>query len=91
MPLIIISRGSMSGGQALAECLAGALGSPCVGREIVVEAAARLGVPQQLLSEKLEKGPSFWQRLTMERRLYVAAVQAALAEHAARGDLIYHG
>jgi cytidylate kinase len=91
MPLIIISRGSMSGGQTLAECLASALGSPCVGREIVVEAAGKLGVPQQLLSEKLEKGPGFWQRLAMERRLYVAAVQAALAEHAARGDLIYHG
>ncbi len=91
MPLITISRGSMSGGQALAECLAGALGSPCIGREIVVEAAAKLGVSQQVLSQKLEKSPGLWHRLTLERRLYVAAVQAALAEHAATGDLIYHG
>ncbi len=53
MAIITISRGSMSGGQALAECLAGASGSPCVGREIVVEAAARLGVPEKVLSEKL--------------------------------------
>jgi cytidylate kinase len=81
----------MSGGQALAECLASALGSPCIGREIVLEAAAKLGVSQQLLSEKLEKSPGLWHRLTMERRLYVTAVQAALAEHAAGGDLIYHG
>ena len=91
MPLITVSRGSMSGGQALAECLASPLGSPCVGREIVVEAAAKLGVSEQLLLGKLEKSPGLWQRLTMERRLYVAAVQAALAEHAARGNLIYHG
>ncbi len=91
MPIITVSRGSMSGGQALAECLAGALGSPCVGREIVVEAAAKLGVSEQVLAEKLEKSPGLWQRLTMERRLYVAAVQAALAEYAGRGDLVYHG
>ncbi len=91
MPLITISRGSMSGGQALAECLSSALGSPCIGREIVVEAAAKLGVSEQLLSQKLEKSPGLWHRLTLERRLYVAAVQTALAEHAATGDLIYHG
>lgn len=91
MPIITISRGSMSGGQALAECLAGALGSPCVGREIVVEAAARLGVPEKVLSEKLERGPGVWDRLTLARRTYVVAVQEALAEHVVTGDLVYHG
>ncbi len=91
MPIITISRGSMSGGQALAECLAGACGSPCVGREIVLEAAAKLGVSERVLSQKLEKSPGLWERLTLERRLYIAAVQAVLAEYAAEGDLIYHG
>jgi cytidylate kinase len=91
MPIITVSRGSMSGGQALAECLAVALGSPCIGREIVLGAAAKLGVSEQVLAEKLEKSPGLWERLTMERRLYVAAVQAALAEYAAEGDLVYHG
>lgn len=91
MPIITISRGSMSGGQALAECLAGAFGSPCVGREIVVEAAAKVGVPEKVLAEKLERGPGVWDRLTLPRRMYVAAVQAALAEHAVTGELVYHG
>ncbi len=91
MSIITISRGSMSGGQALAECLAGALGSPCVGREIVVEAAAKVGVPEKILAEKLERGPGVWDRLTLPRRMYVAAVQEALAEHAVKGDLVYHG
>jgi len=91
MPIITISRGSMSGGQALAQCLANSLRVPCVGREILVQAAAKLGVPEQVLSEKLEKSPGFWQRLTLERRIYVVAVQAALAEHAVVGDLVYHG
>lgn len=91
MPIITISRGSMSGGRALAECLSRALGSPCVGREIVVEAAAKLGVPEQVLAKKIEKGPGLWERLTLERRIYTVAVQAALAEHIEKGDLVYHG
>jgi cytidylate kinase len=91
MPIITVSRGSMSGGKALAECLANALSSPCVGREILVDAAAKLGVPEQVLAKKMEKGPGLWDQLTLERRVYLVAVQAALAEHAEKGDLIYHG
>ncbi|MGE5235569.1 MAG: cytidylate kinase family protein [Acidobacteriota bacterium] len=91
MPIITVSRGSMSGGKALAECVSGALGSPCVGREILVEAATRVGVPEKTLAEKIERGPGLWERLTLERRMYVVAMQAALAEHAAKGDLVYHG
>jgi cytidylate kinase len=92
MPIITISRGTMSGGQALADCLCGNLGVPCIGREaIVAEAADRLGVTPELLTQKLENAPGLWERLTLERRRYVVAVQAALAEHAAAGNLVYHG
>ena len=91
MPIITVSRGSMSGGKALAECLSKALGSQCVGREILVEAALRLGVPEQVLARKMEKGPGLWDRLTLERRMYVVAVQAALAAYVEQGDLVYHG
>jgi cytidylate kinase len=91
MPLITISRGSMSGGKDLAECISAALACPCIGREILVDAASKLGVPQQVLAKKMEKGPGLWDRLTLERRIYVVAVQAALAEHVVSGDLVYHG
>ncbi len=91
MAIITISRGSMSGGEALAQCLAKELGYPCVGREILVEAAAKLGVSEETLTKKFEKSPGLWGRLTSDRRLYVIAVQAALAEHARAGDLVYHG
>jgi cytidylate kinase len=91
MPIITISRGSMSGGKDLAECISASLGCPCIGREIVVEAASKLGVPQQVLARKMEKRPGLWDRLTLERRIYLVAVQAALAEHALAGDLVYHG
>jgi cytidylate kinase len=91
MPLITISRGSMSGGKDLAECISASLGCPCVGREILIDAASKLGVPQQVLARKMEKGPGLWDRLTLERRIYVIAVQAALAEQIVSGNLVYHG
>jgi cytidylate kinase len=91
MPIITISRGSMSGGQALAECIASSLGVPCVGREVLVAAAEKIGVAAEELSQTLEKKPGLWDRFTSERNLYVIAVQAALAEQVVSGDVVYHG
>lgn len=92
MPIITISRGTMSGGQALAECLAAGLKLPCVGREEVAQAAAaKIGVSPGEVERKMEESPGFWERVTSERRRYVIAVQAALAEHADKGEYIYHG
>ena len=91
MPIITISRGSMSGGQALAAAIAAAIHAPCIGRDLVVEAAARIGVSGDVLKQKMEKSPGLWQRMTRERRTYVTAMQAALAEHVATGNVVYHG
>jgi cytidylate kinase len=91
MPIITISRGSMSGGQALAAAIAVQIDAPCVGRELVVDAAARLGVPGDVLRQKMEKSPGLWDRMTQDRRMYVTALQAALAEHVVTGNLVYHG
>jgi cytidylate kinase len=90
MAIIAISRGSMELGQGLAEKVASRLGCPCVDREIIVEAAHRLGVSQETMTQKMERVPSFWERLTFERKAYVVAMQAALAEHVLQGDFVYH-
>lgn len=81
----------MSGGEALARCASEKLGYPLMGREILVEAASKLGVAEATLRKKFESSPGMWDRLTSNRRLYIIAVQAALAEHAADGNLVYHG
>lgn len=91
MPIITVSRGTMSGGKALAECLAAKLGCACIAREVLVEGAAKLGVSEEFLRERLERAPGLWERLTAERRTYALATQAALAEQIARGDAVYHG
>ncbi|KPJ91007.1 MAG: hypothetical protein AMS18_09540 [Gemmatimonas sp. SG8_17] len=91
MAIITISRGSKSGGQEMAKCLAAQLQYPIVGREIVQEAASRLKVSEEALSHQMEHTPKLWDRHAATRRLYVAAVQAALAEYVTEGDLVYHG
>jgi cytidylate kinase len=89
--IITISRGTLSGGRAVAECLAETLGYPCVGREILQQAAQALGASEETVRRKLETPPGRLALLTQERQRYLLAVQAALAEHVARGDLVYHG
>ena len=90
MPIVTISRGFPAGCQAVAEAVAASLGCPCIGREILVEAATKLGVSEDLLSRKIEDTPSLWERLTRQRHDYIIALQAALAEHVVSGDLVYH-
>jgi cytidylate kinase len=91
MAIITISRGTMSGGRAVAECLADRLGYPCVGREVLQTAAATLGAAEETVLHKLQTPPGPWDVVTRERKAYVVAVQAALAERCTSGDLVYHG
>jgi len=89
--IITISRGTMSGGQAVAECLAERLGYPSVGREVLLAAARTLGATEETVLRKLQTPPGPLDRLTGERERYVIATQAALAEHCVSGRLVYHG
>ena len=91
MAIISICRGTKSGGEALAQCLAERLGYPLLGREVLQTAAEDLGVPARDLEEKMQDLPRFFDRSNTLRKTYIAAVQAKLAEHASRGELIYHG
>lgn len=91
MAIIPICRGTRSGGQALAECLARHLDYPILGREVVQHAAEELGVSARALEEEMCKRPGLWDHFSSMRHLYVVAVQAALAEQAAGGRLVYHG
>ena len=91
MPIITIYQGASGEGQELAESLAQALGYRCVGRELLVEASRRYGVPEAKLSEIVEKGPHWWERLLQDLRPYRIALQSALCELAHDGKVVYHG
>lgn len=81
----------MSGGAEFAECLACKLGYPCLAREVLVQAAEKLGVSEQTLRSKIEHSAGFWERMTSNRRLYLIALQSALADRCTSGELVYHG
>jgi cytidylate kinase len=91
LAIITISRGTLSGGRALAECLGSRLEYPVVGREVLQEAAEAMGFAEETFRGKFETTPGLWGRLTKARKDYVLAVQTVLAERCVEGDLIYHG
>jgi cytidylate kinase len=92
MSVITISRGSFSGGKMLAECLARKLGYRSVDRDVIVERAAAWGVSQQDLRQALETPPGMLDRFIKHKRyMYLALIQAALAEEVRTGKAIYHG
>jgi len=91
MPIITIYQGASGDGRELAESLAQALGYRCVGREVLVEASRRYGIPEAKLNEIVEKGPHWWERLLQDLRPYRIALQATLCELAHDGKLVYHG
>lgn len=91
MAIITISRGSLSGGRAVAECLAEHLDVPCVAREVLQEAALALGISEKAMQEGFETPPGKWARLNRERETYLLAVRAALADRCVDGQLVYHG
>jgi cytidylate kinase len=91
MPIITIYQGASGEGQELAEAVAQELGYRAVGREVLVEASRRYRIPEARLSEIVEKGPHWWERLLEDVRPYRIALQAALCELARDSNVVYHG
>lgn len=91
MPIITVSRGAFSGGQALAEKVAGTLGYRCISREVLVKASQRYGIPEAKFTEVFETAPRWWERWQESLRLYRIVLQAAMCEVAQGGNLVYHG
>jgi cytidylate kinase len=91
MPIVTIYQGASGSGQDLAEALAQDLRYRCFGREVLVEANRRYGIPVAKLNEIVEQGPHWWERLLQDLRPYRIALQATLCELAQDGKVVYHG
>jgi cytidylate kinase len=92
MPVIAISRGSLSGATRLAEAVASRLQIPCISREdITSEAAEAAGVSEEVLTRQMERPPSILNPYARERAVYLAHVRASLARHSVLGSFAYHG
>jgi cytidylate kinase len=91
MAIITIGRGTKSGGHDLAECLARRLEYPLLGREVVQNAAAQLGVPAEDVGGRMEEKPGWFGRDPLITKLYIAAVQTSIVEQVEDGNLVYDG
>jgi cytidylate kinase len=91
MPIVTIYQGASGEGQELAEAVGQALGYRCVGREVLVEATRRYGIPEAKLNAIVDKGPHWWERLLQDLRPYRTVLQASLCQLAQDGKLVYHG
>ena len=92
MSIIAISRGTFSGGEALAKRLAERLGYQCISREMNLDAAAKeYGIPGAELTAAMDKRPSYWDRVVGQSSAYLTFVRAALCEQAQGGKVVYHG
>jgi cytidylate kinase len=91
MSVITISRGTFSGGKALAECLSHKLGYQCIDRDDIVQRAVGRGISEQELHTALEQPPTSLATFNHKKYIYLALIQAALAEAVRTGKAIYHG
>lgn len=91
MSIITIAHGAYSGGSAVAEAVAQALGYKSIDREVLIEASKRYGIPEAKYVEVLEAESRWWERWRESLRLYRITLQAAMCEVAQGGNLVYHG
>ena len=92
MAIITISRGTFSGGKALAERLAERLGYPCLSREqVLADAAREYGIAKADLDVALSEPSVLWEQLPGKRVAYLKCVTAIILQRAERGNLVYHG
>ncbi|MCL4539278.1 MAG: cytidylate kinase family protein [Bacteroidetes bacterium] len=93
MAIITISRGTFSGGQQLAECLAAKLGYESLSREILVEAAEKYGISENELTNAIKAKPAIVERLSLniDRVRYLSFIQATLCEHVKNDNVVYYG
>ena len=70
MAIITIYQGASGSGEELAEAVAQSLGYGCIGREVLVEASLRYGIPEAKLNEIVEKGSNWWSRFLQNPQPY---------------------
>ncbi len=92
MAVITISRGTFSGGKAIAEAVAARLGYPCVSRETMLQDASNdFGVAEEHLDHIVSERPKPWQQNRDRRAAFMNFIRAALLKRSKDGQLVYHG
>jgi cytidylate kinase len=89
--VLLISRGTMSGGRMIGQCLAKHEGFQCVTREDLLAAVSRYGDLATQIAGQLAKGASAYEEFSELRHRYLILMRRALLEYAGKGRLAYFG
>ena len=91
MAIVTISRGTHSGGKALAERLAAKLSYRLFDRETILGAASPCAELEEQIRQAFDRPPGLRDRLREDRRRYLAIFQACLTGAVREGRAIYVG
>jgi len=92
MAVVMISKGSYSRGEQVAEAAAVRLGYATVAREeLLAETSDEYNIPEALLERAVYDPPSFWERISKGKQKYVTYIRAALLKRLRPDNIVYHG
>ncbi|MDD5563647.1 MAG: cytidylate kinase-like family protein [Thermoanaerobaculaceae bacterium] len=91
MPVVLISRGTMTGGQALARCLAEHLSLKYVSREDLMAAIDARGEHAKKVRASLDRATRAYDQFSQLRRPYLALMRHALLGFIRGGNIVYNG
>ncbi len=91
MPVVLISRGTMSGGEALAHCLEERLSLRYVSREDLIEVVDAQGEHAKKVRASLDRATRAYDQFGQLRRPYLVLMRRALLGFIREGDVVYAG
>lgn len=91
MAVVLISRGTMSGGHALATLLSERMNHRSVSREDLLEVVDSHGELAKKVVDGLNKATRAYEQFSQLRRPYLILMRFALLEFVRQGNVVYHG
>ncbi len=91
MPVIFVSRGTMSGTQRLVDCLHERSGVRSISLEYLLKIVNRHGEIATRIVEKLSRAASAYAQLSELRWPYIVILRQAMLEEIRHDNVIYHG
>ncbi|MEJ2656178.1 MAG: cytidylate kinase family protein [Desulfobacterales bacterium] len=91
MPIIFISRGTMSGVHLLVDCLQSKTGIRCISHEDLVKEVNKHGEIAARVLEKLVEAASAYDQFSELRWPYMVLMRKALLKEIRNDNIVYHG
>ncbi len=91
MALLLISRGSFSGGQLISQCFSKTTGMRCITREDLIASVNRHGELATRVTQSMAKAAHDYGKFSALRRPYKVLMQLALLEYVRHEDIAYLG